>query len=183
MYILAAAKMTESFNSDYYVAIVTILPILMIALEVLTKFDESIPNKVATTEWSLPRFGLVSFYYNFSPIMAAVAVVMGILALILHDKSALYQWITFAIFVGVLAFLAYASTVYLRAFDAANAKRQDEAAEAERENEAAKVKREKRKAWRKAHRRIAARPAHVKEARGSALVLEWKLNKTPIRNG
>lgn len=176
--VLAAAKMPESFNDDYYIAIVTILPILMLAIEVLTNFDESIPNKVAITEWPRPFFWLVSFYYTFSPIIAAIVVVMGILALILKDTSALYQWITFALFVTVLAFLAIVSSVYLRAFDAANAKRENEAAEAERENDAAKVKRGKRKARRKAHR-IKAGAAHVKEAHGSALVLEWKLNKTP----
>ena len=127
----AAAKAAETFNGDYYLAIVTILPILMVAVEVLTNFNRSIPVQLVQ-KWPLPfQFGL-TFFYLFSPIIAAAGVIIGVLALIYRDTSAIYQWLTFSCLVGVLGFLALSSTVYLLVFDTAQTAR--ERGEAETKN-------------------------------------------------
>lgn len=113
---LAAAKVRKEFNADYYIAIVTILPILVLAIQVLANFAKSIPLQVERN-WSRPLFYLVSFFYNFTPILSALGTVLGILALMFRSTNAIYQWATFILLVGVLGFVAIASYVYLRAFD------------------------------------------------------------------
>jgi hypothetical protein len=121
--ILAAAKATETFNGDYYLAIVTVLPILMVAVEVLTNFNKSIPVQLVK-KWPLPfQFGL-TFFYLFSPIIAAAGIIIGVLALIYRDTNAVFQWLTFSCLVGVLGFLALSSTVYLLVFDTAQTARE-----------------------------------------------------------
>lgn len=113
---LASAKAPEEFNADYYIAIVTILPILVVAIEVLANFAKSIPLEVERN-LSHPIFWLVSFYYNFTPLLSALGIVMGLVALILRYTNAIYQWATFILLVNVLFFVAIASYVYLRAVD------------------------------------------------------------------
>jgi formate-dependent nitrite reductase membrane component NrfD len=125
--ILAAAKAGETFNGDYYIAIVTILPILMVAVEVLTNFNRSIPIQIVK-KWPLPFQIALTFFYLFSPIIAAVGVIIGVLALMHKDTSAIYRWITFACLVSVLGFLALSSTVYLLIFDTAQTAREREEA-------------------------------------------------------
>jgi len=115
---LAVTAATDTFNADYYLAIVTILPVLLIAVEVLTNFNKSIPIQIVQ-KWPLPvQFGVV-FFYLFSPIIAAAGVIAGVLALMFRDTNAAYQWTTFACLVSVLGFLTISSTTYLLAFDTA----------------------------------------------------------------
>jgi hypothetical protein len=113
---LAAVEVPDRFNADYYIAVVTILPILMLAVEALIHFADSFPPE-AEDKWPRPLFYLISFFYLFTPVIAALGVVLGILALMFRDANGIYQWSTFSCLVGVLAFLAIASTVYLSAFD------------------------------------------------------------------
>jgi O-antigen/teichoic acid export membrane protein len=113
---LTAAKVPEEFNADYYIGIVTILPILMLAVGVLANFAQSIPLEVER-RWKRPRFYLISFFYNFTPILSAVGIIMGILALMFRYTSTIYEWFTFILLGSVIVFLAFASYVYLRAFD------------------------------------------------------------------
>jgi phosphatidylglycerophosphate synthase len=128
---LAAASAAHSFNADYYVAIVTVLPVLMIAVEVLTNFNKSVPVQTVK-KWPLFfQFWLV-FFYLFSPIIAAAGVVVGVLALMYRDTGAAYRWTAFSCLVSVLGFLAISSTVYLLAFDTAQTRR--EKAEAQAQN-------------------------------------------------
>ena len=124
---LAVTAATDTFNADYYLAIVTILPILMVAVEVLTNFNKSIPVQIVE-KWPLPfQFGLV-FFYLFSPIIAAAGVIVGVLALMFRDTNAAYQWSTFGCLGGVLGFIALSSTTYLLVFDTAQtaAERKDQ---------------------------------------------------------
>ena len=113
---LAGAKLPEEFNPDYYIAIVTVLSVLVVAIGVLASFAESIPLEVER-KWSPPFFILVSFFYNFTPLLSALGIILGILALIFRFTSVIYQWIVFAPFVCVLVFVAIACYVYLRAVD------------------------------------------------------------------
>src|ERR1700683_730004 len=117
MYImLAVAKVPEEFNADYYIAIVTVFPVLMVTVGVLANFARSIPLEVERG-WSRPFFYLVSFFYNYTPILSALGTVLGILALMFRYTSAIYQWVTLILLAGVLVFVAVASNVYLRALD------------------------------------------------------------------
>lgn len=115
---LGAVKAPETFDADYYLAIVTVLPILMVAIEVLANFAKSVSSK---TQHDLPTplYVLVSFFYLFCPVIAAIGIVTGVLALMYRETNAAYQWITFMCFMGVIVFLAIASVVYLLASDPA----------------------------------------------------------------
>jgi hypothetical protein len=115
---LAAAEAAEGFNGDYYLAIVTILPILMITTGLLANFAQSIPRETQV-RWRPSFYALVSFLYLYSPVIAAIGVVAGVLALMYRDGNAVFQWITFVCFMVVLIFLAVASVVYLAASDPA----------------------------------------------------------------
>jgi hypothetical protein len=118
MYImLAAAKVPEKFNSDYYIAIITVLSVLVIAINVLASFVESIPRG-EEKRWSPPLFFIVSFFYNYTPLLSALGIIMGIVALMFRDTNAIYQWVAFGLLVCVLVFVAIASYVYLRVVDA-----------------------------------------------------------------
>jgi hypothetical protein len=68
-------------------------------------------------DWPSIFYLLVSFFYLYSPSIAAVGIVVGVWALMFQDTNAAYQWITFACFISVLAFLAIAAPVYLLASD------------------------------------------------------------------
>jgi hypothetical protein len=113
---LAVAKVPEKFNVDYYIAIVTVFPVLMVTVGVLADFARSIPLK-KERGWSRPFFYLVSFFYNYTPILSALGTVLGILALMFRYTSAMYQWITLILLAGVIGFVAVASNAYLRALD------------------------------------------------------------------
>jgi hypothetical protein len=113
---LAAAKLPEEFNADYYIATVTVLSVLVVAIGVLASFAESIPLEVER-KWSPPFFVLVSFFYNFTPLLSALGIILGILALVFRFTSSIYQWVVFVPFVCVLVFVAIACHVYLRAVD------------------------------------------------------------------
>ena len=113
---LASIKVQKDFYADYYLAVVTILPILMVATDVLVHFAGSFAPEVED-KWPRPVFYLISFYYLWSPLVAALGIILGILALMFQDANAFYQWTTFICLVTLLAFLAFASFVYLRAFD------------------------------------------------------------------
>jgi hypothetical protein len=115
---LAGAKAPEAFNADYYVAIVTILPVLMVATYILANFAGSVSSKTQEG-WPDALYILVSFFYLYSPVIAAIGTVTGVLALMYRDTNAAFQWITFACFISVLGFLATASVVYLAASDPA----------------------------------------------------------------
>ncbi len=115
---LAVAKTPEEFNVDYYLAIVTILPILMVATDVLANFAKSI-SSATQRNWKHSFYALVSLFYLGSPIIAAIGVATGVLALMYKDENAVYQWTTFICFISVLIFLAIASVVYLAASDPA----------------------------------------------------------------
>jgi hypothetical protein len=124
---LATTKTTETFNADYYIAIVTVLPILMLAIEVFTNFEKLTSGTRPPSPWMLPLWYVLAFFYFFSPIIAAVGVILGVLALIYRDTNAVFQWITFSCLAGVLGFLAIASTTYLIAVDYSQYKREREA--------------------------------------------------------
>lgn len=113
---LATTKATETFNADYYIAIITILPIMMVAIEVLANFNKSIPTDKAA-KLPLPVLLSLTIFYLLSPIIACVGIILGVLALIYKNNDAVYQWITFSCLVGVLGFLAISSTVYLAVSD------------------------------------------------------------------
>ena len=113
---LAAAKTSKKFYPDYYVAIVTILPVLMVATYILPDFAKYLSPKTQQ-EWPAPFYILVSFFYLYSPIIAAIGTIAGVLALMYQDTNAGYQWITFACFISVIVFLAIASAVYILASD------------------------------------------------------------------
>jgi hypothetical protein len=113
---LAAAKVPEKFNMDYYIAIVTIFPVLMLTTTVLASFAKSIPPG-EEGRWSPPFFWIVSFFYNFTPILSAIGTVIGILALMFQWANAGCRWATFGLLVAVIFFVAIASYVYLRAVD------------------------------------------------------------------
>ncbi len=119
---LVGSKAPEAFNADYYVAIVTILPVLMVATYILANFAASISSK---TQQDMPDilYLLVSFFYLYSPVIAAIGTVAGVLALMYRDANPAYQWITFICFISVLAFLAIASVIYLAASDPAKGAR------------------------------------------------------------
>jgi hypothetical protein len=124
MYVmLAANKATETFNADYYLAIVTILPILMVAVEVLTNFNKSIPIE-SSSKWPYPLILALALFYLLSPIIAAAGVIVGVLALMYRDSGAIDQWITFSCLIIVIAFLAISSSYYLFAFNNADVERQ-----------------------------------------------------------
>jgi hypothetical protein len=122
---LAATKMTETFNADFYVTTVTVLPILMLAIEVLTNVEKLTPARRPSARF-LPFAFLAALFYYFTPIIAAAGVILGALALIYRDTNAVLQWITFSCLAGVVGFLAISSTVYLIAFDNAQYKRERE---------------------------------------------------------
>jgi hypothetical protein len=133
---LATTKTTETFNAEYYIAIVTVLPILMLAIEVLTNFEKLISGTRPSSPRMLPLWLVLAFFYVFSPIIAAAGVILGALALIYRDTNAAFQWITFSCLAGVLGFLAIASTIYLIAVDYSRYKREAKAeAEAEAEKD------------------------------------------------
>lgn len=113
---LSANKAVEAFNADYYLAIVTILPILMIALEVLTNFNKSVPVEI-TESWPSPLYYLIYSFYLFSPAIAACGVIVGVLALMYREPNAIEQWTAFACLISVLVFLATSSSIYLFAFN------------------------------------------------------------------
>jgi hypothetical protein len=114
---LAVAKTTsKSFYADYYLAIVTILPILMLATNVLANFASHVSSETQRS-WPSLFYLLVSFFYLYTPPIAAVGTGVGVWALMFQDTNAAYQWITFACFISVLAFLAIAAPVYLLASD------------------------------------------------------------------
>jgi hypothetical protein len=126
---LAATKTIETFNADYYIAIVTILPILMVAIEVLTKFNQSIPNSISQN-WPTSLGLAIGGLYLFCPIIAASGVVVGVLALKYRDAGTVDQWITFSCLIIVIAFLAISSSIYLYLFDSADTERQKKEAAA-----------------------------------------------------
>jgi hypothetical protein len=109
---LAITELPEKFNGDYYLAIVTILPILLLATDVLVNFAKSIPSDVQRN-WPHPFYALVSFFYLFSPAIAAIGVAVGVIALMQQSTSAVYRWITFTCLIAVLVFLTIASIIYL----------------------------------------------------------------------
>jgi len=113
---LAAAKTPETFYPDYYVAIVTILPVLMVATYILRDFAEHLSSETQQ-RWPALFYLLVSILYLYSPIIAATGTVAGVLALMFQDTNGWYQWITFACFICVIVFLAIASAVYILASD------------------------------------------------------------------
>lgn len=121
---LIAGRATETFNSDYYIAIVTILPILMVAIEVLTSFNKSIPAD-RSAEWPFVLYYTVYFLYLSSPLIAASGVIVGVVALMNRNTGGIYQWITFASLVSVLAFLAISSSIYLYNYNIAEGDRQE----------------------------------------------------------
>jgi hypothetical protein len=113
---LATAKGVQEFNSEYYLAIVTILPILMVGTDILANFAKSITRETQSS-WKPLFYALVSFFYLGSPVIAAAGVATGVLALMYQDGNAEYKWISFICFISVLVFLAIASVVYLAASD------------------------------------------------------------------
>jgi hypothetical protein len=116
MLTLAAAKAVDGFNADYYLAIVTILPILMVATGILADFAKSL-SRATQARMKAPFYFLVSFLYLWSPAIAAFGVITGVLALMRRNGDGAYQWITFICLVIVLIFLAIASGVSLLASD------------------------------------------------------------------
>jgi hypothetical protein len=114
---LAAVKVPNEFNADYYIAIITILPVLMIATNLLANFANSFPpvaeDKMATSVF----FWMVSLMYLFTPISSASGIIAGVLALIFREKNGILQWFVFGFFVAVLSFMAIAASVYLHAWD------------------------------------------------------------------
>jgi hypothetical protein len=112
----AAAKVPEKVNMDYYIAIVTIFPVLMLTSAVLADFAKSFSPEA---ESKLPFLldWIVSFFYNFTPFLAALGTIIGILALMFRWTNAWSQWFTFGLLVGVISFVATASYVYLRAVE------------------------------------------------------------------
>jgi len=113
---LVATKASEKFYPDYYVAIVTILPVLMVATYILANFAQYLSPKTQQ-QWPTAFYILVSFFYLYSPIIAAIGTITGVLALMYQDTNAWYQWITFTCFISVIVFLAIASLVYVLASD------------------------------------------------------------------
>ena len=112
----AAAQVPDRFKMDYYVAIVAIFPVLMLTTAVLADFAKSFSPE---QESKLPKpvDVVVSFFYNFTPFLAAIGTVLGILALMFKWTNAWSQWFTFGLLVGVISFVAIASFVYLRAVE------------------------------------------------------------------
>ena len=109
----AAAQVPDKFNMDYYVAIVAIFPVLMLTTAVLANFAESF-SPAAEAQLLKPIDWIVSFFYNFTPFLAALGTIIGILALMYKWTNAWSQWITFGLLVSVISFVAIASYVYLR---------------------------------------------------------------------
>jgi hypothetical protein len=116
--VLANAELTETFNADYYLAVVTVLPILMVSVELFTNLNKTVSIE-RTERWPVLIRLLLVFFYLFSPVISAVGVIVGVLALLYRAESSVYQWTVFACMVSVLIFLALSMTAYLLAFDTA----------------------------------------------------------------
>ena len=113
---LAATEAAEQFNADYYIAVVTVFPIIMIASNVLASFASSFPPELEDT-WPDPLYFLITFMYLFTPAISATGIVAGVVALILREENPVLQWCVFGALVAVLAFMAITSSVYLLAYD------------------------------------------------------------------
>jgi hypothetical protein len=103
---LGAVKAPETFDADYYLAIVTVLPILMVAIEVLANFAKSVSSK---TQHDLPTplYVLVSFFYLFCPVIAAIGIVAGVLALMYRRNKCCIPMDYFHMLYGSNCFLGY----------------------------------------------------------------------------
>ena len=97
---LASTKIAEAFNADYYVAVVTVLPILMLATEVLTNFEKLFQG-TETSRLLMPFWFALFLLYCSAPIIAGIGISLGVLALIYRDASSVFQWITFSCLASV----------------------------------------------------------------------------------
>lgn len=129
---LAAANTPDTFNADYYIAVVTVLPILVVAVEVLVNFNKSIPDEQAD-KLPYPLLTLIVFYLISIPIIAAGGIIAGVLALMYRSANAAYQWVTFSCLLSVLVFMAISATLYLWNSDSQGG---DERREGERQESA-----------------------------------------------
>src|SRR5579862_9867066 len=114
--VLAVAEANDPFNADFYIAIVTILPILMLATQVVADFAKSFPPEIED-KWSDFSYWLISIMYLFSPIFSAVAIILGVIALLSREESGWLQVVVLILFVPVVSFMGIIASIYLGNFD------------------------------------------------------------------
>jgi hypothetical protein len=114
--VLAAAEANDPFNADFYIAIITVLPVLMLATPVLAAFARSFPPEMED-KWSDPFYWLVSFFYSFTPILSAVAIILDVFALLFREEGGWLQVVVLILFVPAVIFMGIIASIFLSNYD------------------------------------------------------------------
>lgn len=115
---VAAAQGTKVFNADYYLAIATVTPILLVAVGLMPRFIRDFLVQVSINLDKLnkrpigqKRASGVMIGAVFVPVASGICITMATLALGLRLQNAPYEWCIGALFFCVLIVDIFAAVI------------------------------------------------------------------------